>query len=195
MPSNVLLRHARNDLDFLCRLIDQSKSNGSPQIEGPVRLSTDEYCDVLTLVIGFSRSYRETVDTELQRVFTARPQSFEQIQQVRAELENLADRYRAMAHILQNDADLAAVAARHPGLGKMLAKLGQAVDELGRCKSDLIRDWPVASPQEWAAILQENHGSFQPVDAAFADMKGISPAELHRQLAEHKARRKEYGWE
>jgi hypothetical protein len=94
MPS-VLLQHARNELDFLSRLVSEPKLNGSAQIEGPPRLVRAEYGDLISLLLEFPHTYEQTVESEIQRVFTDRSRTIEQLREARAELEKLADEYTA----------------------------------------------------------------------------------------------------
>lgn len=194
MMPGVLLQHIRSELDFFARMV--GNANGSAGTERPVKLNPDEYCDLLWLLLEFPHAYQQTVESEIRRVFSERSRTVEQLRQARAELESTAAGFTDVIRMLQADADLRAFATAHPGLEAALAKLGEAIETLQRSKTQVTDEWPVCSQEEQTQIPAERQQRrFTPVDLAFADMKGISITELHQKLEEHKARRKEYGWE
>jgi len=164
--------------------------------EGPSPLNSEDYQDLVNLVLEFPDSYRRVIDSELRRVFTERKRSVEQLQQVRSDLTEMADRYTTMVRNVEEDTVLRALAGKHPLLQGTLAKLEEAVAALKRDRMRLIKEWPVCNTEELAGVPTEREqGLVKPVDQAFAEMKGIAVDELHHRLEEHKARRKEYGWE
>lgn len=188
MQSSVLLRHTRDRLNSLRQLVEPLPT------DGPFPRTPEDYEDLVGLMLEFPDSYRRTVDTEFRRLFTERSRSVEQLQQVRSDLAEMADRYTAMVRTVEQDPALRTLAGQHPLFQATLAKLGDAVATLLRDKARLLADWPVGDPQE---LTQAGGGAGcgVPVDQAFAEMKGISAEELHRRLEAHKARRKDYGWE
>lgn len=157
-------------------------------------LTPEDYADLVSLLLAFPESYRQAVDAEFRRLFTERSRSVEQLQQVRSDLAEMADRYTAMVRAVEQDTALRTLAGQHPLFHTTLAKLGDAVATLQRDKARLLADWPVGDSQELTQAGDET-GRCVPVDQAFAEMKGISVEELHRRLEAHKARRKDYGWE
>lgn len=150
----------------------------------------------MNLVLEFPDSYRRVVDTEFRRLFTERSRSVTELQQVRCELADMADRYTAMVQSVEQDPALRLLAGQQSLFQTSLAKLSDAVVALQRDKARVFADWPVCDAAELAQASAENEqGRLVPVDEAFAQMRGISVEELHRRLEAHKAKRKEYGWE
>ena len=190
MPASVLLRHTRDRLNSLRQLVE------SPQVEGLLPRDPEDYEDLVTLVLEFPDSYRRVVDGEFRRLFTERSRSVADLQQVRSDLADMAERYTTMVQTVQQDSALRTLAGQQPLFRTILAKLSDAVAALQRDKARVIADWPVCDPAELAqAGVDHEQGRCVPVDRAFAEMKGISVEELHRRLEDHKARRKDYGWE
>jgi PAS domain-containing protein len=189
MQSSVLLRHTRDRLNSLRQLVEP------PQIE-VLPLTPEDYEDLVNLVLEFPDSYRRVVDAEFRRLFTERSRSVAELQQVRCELADMADRYTAMVQSVEQDPALRTPAGQQPLFRTSLAKLSDAVATLQRDKARVLADWPVGDAAELAqAAIEHEQGRCIPVDEAFAQMRGISVEELHRRLETHKAKRKEYGWE
>jgi hypothetical protein len=176
-------------LNSLRKLVEPSQIEVSP-------LTPEDYEDLVNLVLEFPDSYRRAVDTEFRRLFTERSRTVAELQQVRCELANMADRYTAMVQSVEQDPGLRTLAGQQPLFRTNLAKLSDAVATLERDKARVLADWPVCDEAELAqASAEHGQGRFVPVDEAFAQLRGISVEELHRRLEDHKAKRKEYGWE
>jgi hypothetical protein len=159
-------------------------------------LTPEDYEELVNLMLEIPDAYRRAVDTEFRRLFTERSRSVAELQQVRCELANLADRYTTMVQSVEQDPALRMLAGQRPLFQTSLAKLSDAVATLERDKTRVLADWPVCDEAELAqASVEHKQGGFLPVDEAFAQMRGISVDELRRRLEAHKAKRKEYGWE
>jgi hypothetical protein len=190
MSPGVLLRHARDRLESLRRLMDR------PQNDGPAPLTADDYQELVSLVLEFPASYRKAVDSELRRVFTDRSRSIEQLQYLRSDLTELADRFTTLVRAVEEDPGLCALAKQEGRFRDYATQLAEAVATLQADKARLVQDWPVCSPEEMERVAADRQReAFVPVDQAFAEMKGISVDELRQRLEEHKAKRKQYGWE
>lgn len=190
MSSGFLLRHTRDRLNSLRQFVEP------PLIEEPVPLTADDYEDLVSLVLEFPDSYQRAVDAEFRRVFTEHSRSVEHLQQVRAELTEMADRYSALVQAVEQVPALRTLAGQHPFFRTTFSKLEDAVATLQRDKARLLADWPVCDAAELAqAAGDSEQDRCLPVDQAFAEMRGLSIEELHRRLEAHKARRKEYAWE
>jgi hypothetical protein len=189
MRSSVLLRHTRDRLNSLHQLVEPSQIERFP-------LTAEDYEDLVNLVLGFPDSFRRAVDTEFRRLFTERSRSVSELQQVRCELANMADRYTAIVQSVEQDAALRTLAGQHQLFRNKLAKLSDAVTTLQRDKARVLADWPVCDDAEFAqASVEREQGRSVHVDEAFAQMRGMSIEELHQRWEAHKAKRKEYGWE
>ncbi len=190
MPSGVLLRHTRDRLDSLEQLASSTAINGS----GP---RTSEDCkDLVGLVLDIADSYRKTVDSELRRIFSDRSRSVEQQLQARSEVVELADRYVAVVQLVQESPDLPSLAGQHASFESLLGRLAEAITAIQTERTRLINKWPVCSQEEIAQAMADNEqGRCPTVEEAFAAMSGLSFGDLQRKLEEHKARRKDYGWE
>ena len=190
MSIGVLRRHTRDRLESLQRLVE------APKIEGPLPPTPEDYQELVSVVLEFPDPYRRVVDAELRRVFTDRSRSIVQLQQLRSELADMADRYTSMVRRVEEDAALRALAKKHLRFDVTTANLAEAVATVQHDQARLVAEWPVCSPEELAQVpALSEQGRCLPIDQAFADMKGIAADELHRRLDEHKARRKGYGWE
>src|SRR5262249_18538243 len=154
-------------LDSLNRLV-----NGTHGVE-PMPIPPDDYQDLVALVLEFPAAYRQVVEAELRRLFTERERSMEQLQQVRSELAEMADRYTAIVRFVEQASRQHFRAGKHHLLQTTLAQLAEAVANLQQDKARLTDGWPVCSPEELGRLSAEGRqGHFQPVDEAFAEMKG-----------------------
>jgi hypothetical protein len=190
MPSGVLLRHTRDRLDSLEQLASPTAINGS----GP---RTPEDCqDLVGLVLDIADSYRKTVASELHRIFRDRSRNVEQLRQARSEVVELADRYVAVVQMVQENPELRNLAGQHADFQSLFDKVAKAITAIQTERTRLINEWPACTPEEMAQAMADNkQGRCPTVEEAFAAMSGVSIDELQRRLEEHKARRKEYGWE
>ncbi len=108
----------------------------------------------------------------------------------------MADRYIAVVQMVQESPELRTLAGQHISFRTLSGKLVEVMTAIQKERTRLMNEWPVCSREEMAQAVADNEqGSCPTVEEAFAAMSGLSIDDLSRRLEEHKARRKDYGWE